>query len=419
MQIELRSRVGRFAFAAVCLVGVALYVGLALRAFLAAHLAAKLEVSKTLKAIQLEPGNAEYRDFLGRNLALSGSTLDEAISNYRTAVELNRYEARYWLDLAGAYQFAGRTEEQGDSLERAAQADPTTPHVAWEAGNFFLVRGDREKALRYFRVVLANDPEAVDSTLKLCWRAAGNATEILDQALPPRADLYLSFLQFLVTRQEATAAENVWDRLIGLRQAFPAKPALPYFQLLIAKQEVLAAKSAWQQLSSEDPSLQKYLPSNENLVINGGFEENMLNGGFDWWYQSLPQAALAIDTSDVHSGTRSLSVTFDGHNVPGPALVQFIPAKPNTSYKFSAACRTENIDTASGPRFAIVDAYTNSSYVLTDDTLGTTPWRLQQASFQTGPSTNLLVLKVARDPATPLIRGKLWIDDFKLVEANN
>ena len=196
MQIELRSRAGRFAFAVVCLVGVALYVELALRVFLAAHLAAKLEVSKTLKAIQLEPGNAEYRDFLGRNLALSGSTLDEAISNYRTAVELNRYEARYWLDLAGAYQFAGRTEEQGDSLERAAQADPTTPHVAWEAANFFLVRGDREKALRYFRVVLANDPEAVDSTLKLCWRAAGNATEILDQALHPEPIFTCRFSNF-------------------------------------------------------------------------------------------------------------------------------------------------------------------------------------------------------------------------------
>ena len=71
------------------------------------------------------------------------------------------------------------------------------------------------------------------------------------------------------------------------------------------------------------------------------------------------------------------------------------------------------------PRFAIVDAYTNSSYVLTDDTLGTSPWRLQQARFQTGPNTNLLLLKIVRQPAGPLIRGKLWIDDLKLVETNN
>ena len=141
------------------------------------------------------------------------------------------------------------------------QADPTTPHVAWEAANFFLVQGAPEKALPYFRVVLANDPEAVDSALQLCWRATGDATEMLDQALPPRPDLYLSFLRLLVTNQEVAAAENVWNRLVGLQQAFPPKLALPYFRLLIAKQEVAGSETAWQQLSGVDASLRPYLPS--------------------------------------------------------------------------------------------------------------------------------------------------------------
>jgi tetratricopeptide (TPR) repeat protein len=419
MQIELRSRVGRFSFAAVCVLGVVVYLQFALRAFLASHLAANLEAPRIQKAIRLEPGNAEYRDLLGRQLALSGATLDEGISDYRTAVHLNPYEARYWLDLAGAYQVAGRASEQAETVERAVQADPTTPHVAWEAANFFLVQGDPEKALPYFRVVLANDPEAVDSTLQLCWRATRDANKILDLGLPPRPDLYLSFLGLLVFKQELGAAENVWNRLVGLQQKFPTKLALPYFQLLIAKQEVVAAKTAWQQLVEADESLQPYQPSRENLVINGGFEENLLNGGFDWWYRSGPHAALAIDTSEFHSGTRSLSVTFDGYSVPEVGLIQFIPVKPNTSYEFSAQSRTEDIDSASGPRFGVADAYTKVSYVLTDDTLGTTPWRLQKARFQTGPNTNLLLLTIVRDPATPLIRGKLWIDDVKLVETNN
>ncbi|MGC2186759.1 MAG: carbohydrate binding domain-containing protein, partial [Terriglobales bacterium] len=281
------------------------------------------------------------------------------------------------------------------------------------------VQGDPEKALPYFRVVLANDPEAVDSTLQLCWRATGDANEILDLGLPPRPDLYLSFLNLLVSKQELGAAENVWSHLVGLQQKFPLKLAFPYFQLLIAKQEVAAAKTAWQQLVKADGSLQPYQPSRENLVINGGFEENLLNGGFDWWYRSSPHAALAIDTSEFHNGTRSLSITFDGYSVPEVGLIQFIPVKPNTFYEFSAQWRTEDIESASGPRFAVADAYTRVSYVLTDDTLNTTPWRLQQARFQTWPNTNLLWVKIVRDPPAPLIRGKLWIDDVRLVETNN
>jgi hypothetical protein len=48
--------------------------------------------------------------------------------------------------------------------------------------------------------------------------------------------------------------------------------------------------------------------------------------------------------------------------------------------------------------------------------MGTNPWRLQKARFQTGPNTNLVLLKIVRQPANPLIRGKLWIDDLRLVE---
>ena len=113
MRIDLQSRLRRFSFAAVCVVVVTLYLQFTLRAYLASHFAAKLDSPNIQKAIQLEPANAEYRDLLGRNLALSGASLDEAISDYRTAVHLNPYEARYWLDLAGAYQIAGPYQRAG------------------------------------------------------------------------------------------------------------------------------------------------------------------------------------------------------------------------------------------------------------------------------------------------------------------
>ena len=421
MQIELRSPLRRFCFAGTCLIVIGLYLPFAGRAYLGARLAAKPDLPNLQKAVRLEPSNAEYRALLGRNLALSGASLDEAISDYRTAVHLNPYAARYWLDLAGAYQVAGRIDEQAQSVEQAVEADPTTPNVAWEAANFFLIQGNLGKALPYFRTVLANDPAAVDSALQLCWRATGDANQMFDLALPRRTDLYLSFLRLLVSKQEVAAAESAWDHLIGLQQTFPPKLAFPYFRLLLAKQEVTAAKTAWQQLAQVDPEIQPYLPSRENLIVNGGFEENLLNGGFDWWYESNQHSALAIDTDQFYGGTRSLSVTFDGRNAPDAGIAQLIPVKPDTDYEFSAESRTQDIDSASGPRFAITDAYTTttSSYVLTDDLLGTNPWHKQQARFHTGPSTNLLLLKVIRQPAVPLIRGKLWIDDVRLVESAN
>src|ERR1700722_13165367 len=141
MPIEFRSTFRKLCFAVACLIVVGLYLLLAGRAYWAAHLAASPDLHNIQRAIRLEPSNAEYRELLGRNLALSGASLDGAISDYRTSVQLNPYESRYWLDLASAYQVAGNVHEQEQSVEQAVQADPTTPHVAAEAANFFLLQG--------------------------------------------------------------------------------------------------------------------------------------------------------------------------------------------------------------------------------------------------------------------------------------
>ncbi len=416
MRIELRSPLRKIIFAAACCALLALYFVLSLRIYIAARLAKVPEVQNLQRAIHLEPANAEYRQLLARNFALSVANVDEAIAAFRAAVTLNPYDARCWLDLASAYQIAGRTSEQQDSVAHAVEADPNTPHIAWEAGNFFLLQGDREKALHYFGVVMANDPDMVNNSLQLCWRVTGDADQLLQHVLPPRPDIYLSFLHLLVAKQDVAAAKDVWNHLIGLNQEFSTKLAFPYFRLLLAKQEVAAAQTAWQQAADVNRSLQSYLPSRENLVVNGGFEENVLNGGFDWWYQLNSHVALAIDTSEFSSGTRSLSITFDGQNPSDAGIFQFIPVKPDTDYDFNAQYRGEELDTASGPRFSISDAYSGDSYFLSDDILGTNPWRPEQAHFHTGPNTKLVLLKIVREPANPLIRGKLWIDDLKLVE---
>jgi tetratricopeptide (TPR) repeat protein len=419
MQIDLHSPVRRLAFAAVCLLIAGLDLTLAARAFWASHLATAPGITDIERSIRLEPSNSEYRAVLARNLALSIASLDNAIADFRIAAQMNPYQSSYWLDLASAYELAGRTEEQADAVERAAAAEPMTPHVAWEAGNFFLLQGDVTKALPYFRTVLANDPDAVDSTLQLCWRATGDANQIFNLALPQRTDLYLSFLRLLVAKQEIAGAKIAWDHLIGLHQSFDPKPALPFLRLLIAGHEVAAASKAWQQLATIDDQIRPYVASPANLIVNGGFEETLLNGGFDWWYEPNPHAKLAIDSDQFYSGTRSLSITFDGRTAPDAGIAQFVAVLPDTDYEFSAESKTEDIDSASGPRFAVGDAYTLSSYVLTDDLLGSNPWHKQEARFHTGPQTNLVFVKITRDPPAPLIRGKLWVDDVKLVELSN
>jgi len=414
MRVESQFR--RVALAAACVFATILYVHFVFQAFQSSHLAAKASRGDLQKAIQVEPSNAEYHNRLGQLLAYEGRDLEAAVTQFQAAVRLNPYASRYWLNLANAYLVTDRRVEQRDSVERAVLADPTTPDVAWQAAIFFSLQSDREKALHNLRVVLANDPTKVDQALQLCWRVTPNINEMLDQAIPEQPESYFSLLHLLIQRQDAASAEIVWNRLIALKQPFGIQLAFPYIRFLLAEREVAAAENAWRNLASLNPSLTSYFHSPANLVVNGGFEDKILDGGFDWLYSPSAYVTLAIDTNQLYRGTRSLVITFDGHNPPNAGISQFVPAKPDTDYEFSAAYRTEDIMSASGPRFSIADAYSNESYVLTNDFLGSSPWRLQRVDFHTGPNTNLLLLTICRQPAEPLIQGKMWIDALKLIE---
>ena len=53
------------------------------------------------------------------------------------------------------------------------------------------------------------------------------------------------------------------------------------------------------------------LPARNNLIVNGDFSLDVLNGGFDWQYQKQPSVTLTLDPSDFHGGHRSLLITFE------------------------------------------------------------------------------------------------------------
>jgi hypothetical protein len=145
-------------------------------------------------------------------------------------------------------------------------------------------------------------------------------------------------------------------------------------------------------------------------VANGGFEEKILNMGFDWRYVDKSHAALALDTEQFHGGSRSISITFDGQEVIDTGLFQFIAVEANTPYNFSAYVKTEDIFAAYGPNFVISDAYTKNQLLFTQELLGTTSWRQISGSFKTGPRTDLVSLKIMR-AGSDRITGRIWVDD--------
>ena len=216
------------------LVLAALLLFFSTRDFVASKLAANDDQSRLSLAIRLAPGNAEYQYRLGKLLAFVQNDPAAALQYYKSAVSLNPHNARYWLDLAAAYQVNGDTSTQRQALESAVHANPTNPEVAWEAGNFFLIQGENELAFKQLRVVLENQPNMASLALQLCWRVSPDVDDLLTNVVPPTAEANIAFLQLLMSKKDTAGAIKVWQRLVGLRRPFDNRHLFEYVKFLIA-----------------------------------------------------------------------------------------------------------------------------------------------------------------------------------------
>ena len=413
MKISLNTPARKGLTAAVAAIAATAYLLLAASQFLASWLEDRVDLKNLQRASRLDPGNADYRNHLGRYYDLVARDPVSAVGYYQAAVELNPHSAHFWFDLASVYQILGDTSNQARALDHAIQADSMTPDVAWEAGNLYLVQGDNDKALREFHTVIANDPSLADPALRFCWRIHPDVDAMLRDAVPANAGAYVSFLTVLESKGDSAGAVKVWNRLMETHQAFDRRDAYAYVRFLIDHKQVDDAVLAWQQIASRS-GLRAYLPSQENLIVNGDFNFEVLNAGFDWIYQKQPSVQLVLDPDNFHTGRRSLQITFDGPGISDAGIYQLIAVEPNATYDFTAFYKNPEMEGAGGPHFTIQDTYTQTVYYQSDELKDTGFWKAAYGEFTTGPDCKLVLLSIRRLPARSPIRGKLWVDDFHL-----
>ena len=391
------------------------------KTYLAERVGWKVSLRNFQLATRLDPENSEYQLRLGRLYQYDPAEMDpdQAMTHLARAAELSPYDPQAWLDLGAAFEFQANTAQAEACLRRADFLAPDLPPIQWAIGNFFLLHGNIDEAFRHFKVVLAGNPRYNQTIFDTAWKASGDPEKILRELIPEHPAAEFDYLNYLLTRHDYPDAQNVWKRLSGGSESFSAPRAAGYIDTLMAAHRLAEADEVWGALRSKGLVPPTYQQSSRNLVMNGDFEADPLNMGFDWRLVPTAAAYTGIDRTTFHSPGRSALIQFSGkENVFYRHLFQYVRVAPRHAYRLQAFMKTEEITTDSGPRLEVRDAYDPSQLDrYSEYVTGSVPWSPLLLDFTTGAKTELLVVSVARVPSQKfdnLIGGKAWVDDISL-----
>jgi tetratricopeptide (TPR) repeat protein len=388
---------------------------------LASHYAASSKPENWERATRIEPGNAEIWYRLGRfrQLDFDNADVPLSISYYRRAEQLNPHSPYYKLDLAGALEMAGKNDEADANFRAAQAAYPISAEVSWKYGNFLLRQNRLPEAYAEIHRAVVVDPKLIPLAVSRVWHSDPNIHSLLDQVLPDTAEAYSEALAFLADAQDSTAALDIWHRLIAKDPRTDLKWAFKLTDILVAQEKFEEAGTVWRQAVGMNPGSSPAYTGN-SLVYDGGFERDILGGGFGWQQHDAMGADFDFDMDVKHSGSRSARLIFDGtENLLYEGLFQEVLVSPGTHYHFQGFLHTDQISTESGMRFEIVDPKDQPHLdAVTKNETGTLPWALEQIDFATGPQTHLILIRLTRRPSQRLdnkLRGTVWVDDITIV----
>jgi tetratricopeptide (TPR) repeat protein len=394
---------------------------LAARHELAAHRATSKDPEMWLRAAEIEPSNGDlwYQLARYRQLDLEHSDLPLAISYYQRAISVNAGSSFYWMDLAGAFENSGQLPQAEQAFRKARQLYPISAEAAWRFGNFLLRQGRMLEAFQQIHDAVVADPKLTALAVSRCWQSTQDIERILKNVLPDQPDANWGAMRFFVQARQPVPAMAVWKRIAENHVSFTVSAAFPLLDMLIEIGHSDDAQTVWMQaLLASGIAAGK--DSNGSLIWNGGFEQELLDGGFDWRVSPLEGAKMSLDEQTAHSGRRALRLDFEGTaNIDFQNIWQYVTVQPATPYRFSAFFRTDDLSTDSGIRFEIRDVSRPGNQPrFTPNIVGTQSWSEGGIDFVTGADTRLLEIVLRRTRREKLgnrIRGTAWVDDVSLL----
>jgi tetratricopeptide (TPR) repeat protein len=345
-------------------------------------------------------------------------SLAKSVEDLEQTVKLAPDDFRYWLELGRAYEQAEQYEKAEKAFQRAIDLAPNYSVVHWQAGNFYLRRGDESKAFVELRKAAETSTVYSEQVFSIVWEYYEKDTAKLEQLASEKPDVRAGLAKFYAAKERPEDSLRIWNTLSDEDKLRNHAIARLIAQALYDKRYYRESIEFVRQLGIETQA-------QAETVQNGGFETpisvDAKDSFFGWKIGKLEKVEVNTDPTKKKEGNKSLRVTFNGFTgIELKNIGQIVAIEPNKKYRLSFWLKTENLKSAGTPVLEIVNA--NDGKIITTGAAfpsGTSDWSPMTIEFNTPDKAEAVALSFDRGycgDACPIV-GTFWVDDFKL-EAN-
>ncbi len=396
------------------------------------------DVEVALSVVPWTPSAVRVR--LGVQYLYDPLTFDppRALAHLQQAVRENPFDFRNWLHLAQGYEATGDRARADVAYRRALASAPAYFLPPWLYANFLLKHGERERAIEVFARAVGANPEAVANVAELLQDA--DALRRLDR-LANRMSVRARLCAFLLTHDALASAlalwrDLAWDDDEGVK--------LWLARALISR-GINVGEAKWALALWHAMGERLYGRASETLIWNGGFEQpllvekiadrpppslramvdsEILDRDFDWKIAGENGVVAEIAREEAYEGERALRLEFvKPESTRFSGVAQLVLLRPATQYELRFASRADLrgdprvlVEIVEAPRGVPQEDRVLFRWWMPPET-NRTGWALVRETFQTSPTTSLVLLRVRREPAASLadfVNGRIWFDAFAI-----
>ncbi len=377
---------------------------------------------RLFKAMGLNPSNPDpfYKLSLLYQWDIQNIDLKEALKYLREAIKRNPLEQQYYLHLAKLLYRSGEENASEQALEKAILLFPAGFQGRWVSGNLFFQQGRIEKAIPHFVYLLANYPNQSGLVYEVLFKGMKDTDWIFEKVVPKDRLSMNQYLAYLYEIGDKESAQKAWKKKSSYGIQSNRQEDLRHIEFLIAQGDLSEAYRVWLSRLEEEGFP---IPSDGNLITNGGFEKReILGGGFDWKVVKVSGAETSFDPSTAYEGKISLKIVFNGkENVDFHHVYQFVPLKPNTEYRLKAHLKTKEITTKSGIKIEVT-GIGSGFHASSESLIGDNEWKEVDLLFRTPAQSQGAQVRVRRertDKFDRYISGTVWVDNVSLKEVRH